>query len=72
MRHAFRFVLCSLVFAAAAFASSTAQAETNPVNLALFNPIQIFGEDTSVEGVRVNLIYGKNRDVTGLDLGLIN
>jgi len=43
-----------------------------PVQLSLFNPIQLFSEDTNVVGLRINLIYGVNQDVTGLDWGLIN
>jgi hypothetical protein len=43
-----------------------------PFQLALFNPIQIRDEATSIVGLRLNLIYGKNVSVTGLDLGLVN
>lgn len=40
--------------------------------LALFNPIQLRDESASIFALRLNLIYGKNVDVTGLDLGLVN
>ena len=53
------------------FASNIA-AENKPVQLSLFNPIQLFPEDTPVSGIRLNLIYGKNSSVTGLDWGLVN
>ena len=43
-----------------------------PIQLSLFNPIQIVPENESVSGLRFNLIYGKNANVTGLDLGLVN
>jgi hypothetical protein len=44
----------------------------NPIQLSLFNPIQIVPEGESVNGIRLNLIYTKNVNVTGLDLGLVN
>jgi hypothetical protein len=47
-------------------------AQEKPIQLALFNPIQIFPENTSIAGLRINLIYGKNASVTGLDWGLVN
>ena len=45
--------------------------ETKPIQLSLFNPVQIYDEDTSITGVRFNLVYGVNQDVTGLDFGII-
>lgn len=47
-------------------------AQDKPIQLALFNPIQIFNENTSITGLRINLIYGKNARVAGLDWGLVN
>ena len=44
----------------------------NPIQLALFNPIQIVPEGESVNGIRLNLIYTKNANVTGFDMGLVN
>jgi hypothetical protein len=44
----------------------------SPIQISLFNPVQIVPETKSVKGVRLNLIYGKNADVTGLDYGLVN
>ena len=42
-----------------------------PVQLAVWDPIQLFGESASVTGLRLNLISAANHDVTGLDvLGL--
>jgi hypothetical protein len=51
----------------AAQATETPKAST-PVQFALWNPIQVFGEGVSVTGLRLSLISGANRDVTGLDL----
>ncbi len=42
-----------------------------PINLSLFNPIQIVKEDQAVTAFRFSLIYGVNTDLTGLDLGLV-
>jgi len=52
--------------------STAAQAQTRPIQLALFNPVQIFPEQDAIAGVRLNLIYSKNRTVSGLDIGLVN
>jgi hypothetical protein len=52
--------------------SAPAAAQSKPVQLALFNPIQIHPETSSISGIRLSLIYGKNTSVTGVDLGLIN
>jgi hypothetical protein len=48
-----------------------AAAEEHPIQLSLFNPIQIFPETDAITGVRLN-IYGKNTTLTGLDLGFIH
>lgn len=45
---------------------------TEAFQLALFNPIQLRDESSSIFALRLNLIYGKNVSVTGLDLGLVN
>ena len=47
-------------------------AQTKPINIALFNPIQVFPENNSIEGIRINFIYGKNAGMTGFDWGLVN
>jgi hypothetical protein len=49
-----------------------AAAETKPVQIALFSPVQVFPPATDIVGVRVDLLYGRNHDMTGLDLGLVN
>ena len=41
-------------------------------SLALFDPVQTTNECDSIHGVRINLIYGSNCSLVGLDLGLIN
>jgi hypothetical protein len=47
-------------------------AQDKPIQIALFNPVQIFNENTSITGLRISFIYGKNASVSGLDWGLIN
>lgn len=49
-----------------------AEEGTKPIQISLINPIQIFNEDTSICGFRLNLICGVNDNVTGFDLGLGN
>lgn len=51
---------------------TTAHAQTKPIQLALVNPVQVFPESNSIEGLRLSLLYGKNATVKGLDLGLVN
>ena len=52
--------------------NTTILPQGNPIQLSLFNPIQIVPEGESVNGIRLNLIYTKNANVTGFDMGLIN
>jgi len=51
---------------------STLFAQEGPIQLALFNPVQIVPENQSVSAFRFSLIYGKNAAVTGVDIGLVN
>lgn len=48
------------------------EAQDKPVQIAIINPIQLFNENNSITGLRINLLYGRNRSVTGIDFGLIN
>ncbi|MBU8922601.1 MAG: hypothetical protein KOO63_12355 [Bacteroidales bacterium] len=65
VRLMFSFIIFTLV-------SIPAMAENRPVQLSLFTPIQIFPENDAITGIRLNLIYGRNASVTGLDWGLVN
>lgn len=47
-------------------------AQSKPINVALVNPIQIFPEDNTIQGIRLNFIYGKNVSMVGFDWGLAN
>lgn len=42
------------------------------LQLTLFTPIQVFAENYDVYGLRLNLIYGVNQNLRGLDLGMFN
>lgn len=43
-----------------------------PFQLALISPLQLFRSKSPIHGLRINLIYGNNRAVAGLDVGIIN
>ncbi len=62
-------VLCILVSVSI---SSTVWAQSRPIQLSLVTPIQIFPESDTIAGLRLNLLYGRNVSVTGLDIGLVN
>jgi len=53
-------------------AISISKSDDKIIQLALFNPVQIYPEEESITGVRLNLLYGKNESVTGFDLGIVN
>lgn len=46
-------------------------ADSSPLQLALFNPIQLVPEGNAISGIRLN-IYGKNISLSGVDIGIIN
>jgi hypothetical protein len=60
--------LVACVFAAGSLAAS----DEVPFQIALVHPVQLRGAELGILGVRLNLIYGRNVSVKGLDLGLIN
>ena len=71
MLHVGRYVIVLLLLTCA-LSASPAAAQDRPVQLALVTPIQLFPDDYSITGIRLNLLYGRNLYVTGLDLGLVN
>jgi len=50
--------------------NSTILSQGNPIQLALFNPIQIVPEGESVNGIRLNLDMGLVNQTTGSQLGV--
>jgi hypothetical protein len=68
-----KFIFKTLVLCMSLMAISlAAEATERPVQLSLFNPIQIFPEGDAIKGLRFNLLYGKNTSVKGLDLGFVH
>lgn len=45
---------------------------TSPIQIALVTPVQIVPATRAVAGVRLDLLYGRNTYVKGLDIGLVN
>jgi hypothetical protein len=52
--------------------STAGRAQNSPIQLSLVTPIQIVPQERPIGGFRFNLIYGRNTQVVGLDLGLVN
>jgi len=52
--------------------SSIASAKERPAQISLITPVQIFPESDVITGLRLNILYGRNTTVKGLDIGLIN
>jgi uncharacterized protein YjbI with pentapeptide repeats len=61
--------ICLLIGLCSALSFAEAKNEREPIQLALFDPIQIFNNKKSIHGLRLNLIYTKNKDIKGADIG---
>ena len=73
MRASVIIVLAAVLIAGLCPVEGVSAQETDlPFQIALFNPAQVRPEDTSIFLLRVNLIYGKNVSVKGLDIGIAN
>jgi len=66
------FVALMLLVISLIMPMSVLSADTVPIQLSLFHPVQIFNKETKVHGLRINLLYGVNDEMTGIDLGLVN
>jgi len=67
--------LIGLLFTCAAVEASETEEETThmtPLQVSVWNPVQLAPEDWDVCGLRLNLPYGNNRDVHGIDIGIAN
>jgi hypothetical protein len=53
-------------------APTIAAADKSPVGISLFDPVQFPGNSSSIEGIRLNLLYGYHQSVLGVDIGLVN
>jgi hypothetical protein len=58
--------------ALAVLAPALSAQESKPINVALWDPVQIFKRDVAIHGVRLNLIYGNNAGLKGVDIGIAN
>ena len=64
-------VVLGLAFSFLALQAGGLSAQENPFQLAFVGPtMQLVDDDEDVKGIRLNLIYGVNRNVSGLDIGL--
>ena len=52
-------------------AEPTRVTASTPVQLALFDPAQVFDSERSVRGFRYSLFWGLNQDVSGLDISTL-
>jgi hypothetical protein len=68
-------VVLACVAATLAPAAASAQEEEGErarfFQFAFMNPLQVFDEDTSVTGFRLNTLLGVNNNVTGLDVAAV-
>ncbi len=55
-----------------AIAPHSSRAQTKPFELSLWSPIQVAGEEESISGIRLNILYGRNQSVSGVDVGVVN
>jgi len=46
--------------------------QTVPIQLSLLDPVQLFSDQSDVMGLRLNVLYGYNRRVSGIDFGFCN
>lgn len=67
--------LALLLFVASLAGAGDAASQTpsfTPVQIALLPVAQIFRSDVPVRGIRLNLVFGAQEDVAGLDVGFFN
>ena len=48
-----------------------AQAAMSPLSLAVVPPVQFPPDDYTITGARVSVLWGRHRDIYGLDIGLL-
>lgn len=76
MKKTFAFAAAVLVMAFAVKADDLATAEpaatVSPIQVALFSPTELPSPDTDIRGLRLSFIYGRCRNLSGIDLGIAN
>lgn len=70
MRKTMLFLLVALLASTVAMPVLSAES-TKPIGVALFNPAQWPDENASIKGLRVNAIYAKHENLTGVDFGIL-
>jgi hypothetical protein len=50
--------------------AGTLKANWTPIQFSIWKPIQVVDEGYNVYGLRLNIFYGLNKDVRGLDMGI--
>lgn len=63
-------ILCSLAVGLLSLSGSLT-AQERPFEASLFHPIQIYDENTDIRGLRLNLFYARNNNITGVDFGFL-
>lgn len=72
MRNVWLMIVAALVLGVGMQKVAAAEsAPMNPIMLGFFNPAQVPAENYDVAGLRIDLFYGKCRNLTGLDAGVI-
>jgi len=61
----------SLILTLALFCYSNTRAATSPVAIGLLPPLQFPPTDFDVTGLRLSLLWGKQRTMSGLDFGVL-
>ena len=59
------------LFAALLFPYSKAMAIVSPLSISLVPPLQFPTSEFTVTGARISLLWGKHRDIYGIDLGVL-
>ncbi|HPJ40002.1 MAG TPA: hypothetical protein PLT75_16305 [Spirochaetota bacterium] len=67
-------IMCGLFSVVLLFTMDTRLVARNfaPVQISLYNPHQLFDESYDIILFRINLLYGRNRGVSFLDIGTVN
>lgn len=54
------------------FAQSSRAADCSPIQIGLWSSAQLIPKENAICGVRLDLLWGENTSVTGIDAGLVN
>lgn len=71
MKNLIRACIFGVVASVAAFTAQPAKAAVSPLSFNILPPVQFPPADFSVTGLRISALYGRHRDMYGLDLGLV-